>query len=40
LRLDGKSPEDTMIDIIKGLPKLDWRKMWEEVEEERKLEHR
>lgn len=35
-----KSPEDTMVDIIRSLPKLDWRKMWTEVEHERSLEHR
>ncbi len=34
-----KTPEEKLLEIIKTFPKFDWRKAWEEVREERKLEH-
>ncbi len=33
-----KKPEEVMLEIIRSLPKFDWRKAWKEVEEERKKE--
>ena len=39
-RRDLKKPEDRMLEIIKSMPPLDWKKAWGEIEEERKKEHR
>jgi len=32
------TPEDRLLELIKTLPKINWRKAWKEVEEERSHE--
>ena len=33
-----KTPEDRLIEIVKKVPRFGWKKAWEEVKAERKLE--
>ena len=35
-----KTPEDNLFEFLNSLPKIDWRKAWEEVREERKRSDR